>query len=52
MNDSARSGFHDTFDGTSPLRHNWYRVVGAEITADCQTGDSVLNFNSEVMNSE
>ncbi|XP_057204020.1 reelin isoform X1 [Triplophysa rosa] len=50
MNDSARSGFHDTFDGTSPLRHNWYRVVGAEITADCLTGDSVLNFNSEIMN--
>uniref|UniRef100_A0A671L3B4 Reelin n=1 Tax=Sinocyclocheilus anshuiensis TaxID=1608454 RepID=A0A671L3B4_9TELE len=49
MNDSARSGFFDTFDGTSPLRHNWYRVVGGEVTADCLSPDSVLNFNSEVM---
>ncbi len=52
MNDSARSGFFDTFDGTSPLRHNWYRVVGGEVTADCLSRDSVLNFNSEVMDSE
>uniref|UniRef100_A0A8C2J5L3 Reelin n=1 Tax=Cyprinus carpio TaxID=7962 RepID=A0A8C2J5L3_CYPCA len=49
MNDSARSGFFDTFDGTSPLRHNWYRVVGGEVTADCLSPDSVLNFNSEGM---
>uniref|UniRef100_A0A671T1H3 Reelin n=1 Tax=Sinocyclocheilus anshuiensis TaxID=1608454 RepID=A0A671T1H3_9TELE len=49
MNDSARSGFFDTFDGTSPFRHNWYRVVGGEVTADCLSPDSVLNFNSEVM---
>ncbi|XDV29817.1 hypothetical protein PO909_032854, partial [Leuciscus waleckii] len=49
MNDSARSGFFDTFDGTSPLRHNWYRVVGGEVTADCLSRDSVLNFNSELM---
>ncbi|XP_058607158.1 reelin isoform X3 [Onychostoma macrolepis] len=49
MNDSARSGFFDTFDGMSPLRHNWYRVVGGEVTADCLSRDSVLNFNSEVM---
>uniref|UniRef100_A0A671T1G1 Reelin n=1 Tax=Sinocyclocheilus anshuiensis TaxID=1608454 RepID=A0A671T1G1_9TELE len=47
MNDSARSGFFDTFDGTSPFRHNWYRVVGGEVTADCLSPDSVLNFNSE-----
>lgn len=52
MNDSARSGFFDTFDGTSPLRHNWYRVVGGEVTADCLSPDSVLNFNSESMDSE
>lgn len=52
MNDSARSGFFDTFDGTSPLRHNWYRVVGGEVTADCLSRDSVLNFNSELMDSE
>uniref|UniRef100_A0A3P9HC08 Reelin n=1 Tax=Oryzias latipes TaxID=8090 RepID=A0A3P9HC08_ORYLA len=33
MNDSSRTGFHDKFDGTTPLRHNWYRIQGGEVTS-------------------
>ncbi|XP_061108680.1 reelin [Conger conger] len=47
MNDSSRTGFHDKFDGTSPLRYNWYRVQGGEVTVDCLTLDTALTFNTE-----
>ncbi|XP_064807239.1 reelin-like isoform X2 [Oncorhynchus masou masou] len=47
MNDSSRTGFHDKFDGTSPLRHNWYRIQGGEITVDCLSLDTALSFNSD-----
>ncbi|XP_072551813.1 reelin-like isoform X2 [Salminus brasiliensis] len=47
MNDSSRSGFHDKFDGTSPLRHNWFRVVGGEVTVDCLSLDTALTFQSD-----
>uniref|UniRef100_A0A3Q2U7U2 Reelin n=1 Tax=Fundulus heteroclitus TaxID=8078 RepID=A0A3Q2U7U2_FUNHE len=47
MNDSSRTGFHDKFDGTTPLRHNWYRIQGGEITVDCLSLDPALTFNSE-----
>ncbi|KAK3548865.1 hypothetical protein QTP70_021277 [Hemibagrus guttatus] len=48
MNDSSRTGFHDKFDGTSPLRHNWFRVVGGELTVDCLSLDTALNFHSDL----
>uniref|UniRef100_A0A3P9PRW9 Reelin n=1 Tax=Poecilia reticulata TaxID=8081 RepID=A0A3P9PRW9_POERE len=47
MNDSSRTGFHDKFDGTTPLRHNWYRIQGGEVTVDCLSLDTALTFNSE-----
>ncbi|KAI1888402.1 hypothetical protein AGOR_G00184780 [Albula goreensis] len=47
MNDSSRTGFHDKFDGTSPLRYNWYRVQGGEVTVDCLSLDTALTFNTE-----
>ncbi|XP_048861285.1 reelin-like [Brienomyrus brachyistius] len=47
MNDSSRTGFRDSFDGSTPLRHNWARVQGGGVTADCQTLDTVLSFSSE-----
>uniref|UniRef100_A0A8B9J9J5 Reelin n=1 Tax=Astyanax mexicanus TaxID=7994 RepID=A0A8B9J9J5_ASTMX len=50
MNDSSRSGFHDKFDGTSPLRHNWFRVVGGEVTVDCLSLDTALTFQSDSSN--
>uniref|UniRef100_H3DF31 Reelin n=1 Tax=Tetraodon nigroviridis TaxID=99883 RepID=H3DF31_TETNG len=46
MNDSSRTGFQDKFDGTTPLRHNWYRVQGGEVTVDCLSLDTALTFNS------
>lgn len=52
MNDSSRTGFHDKFDGTTPLRHNWYRVQGGEVTVDCLSLDTALTFNSEAIDSE
>ncbi|XP_077424138.1 reelin isoform X2 [Vanacampus margaritifer] len=50
MNDSSRTGFHDKFDGTTPLRHNWYRIQGGEVTVDCLSLDMALTFNSEAIN--
>ncbi|KAG5845891.1 hypothetical protein ANANG_G00143990 [Anguilla anguilla] len=47
MNDSSRTGFHDKFDGTTPLRFNWYRVLGGEVTVDCLSLDTALTFNTE-----
>ncbi|TRY95474.1 hypothetical protein DNTS_000445 [Danionella cerebrum] len=47
MNDSSRSGFLDSFDGSTPLRVNWYRVEGGEVAEDCVTGDRVLSFSSD-----
>ncbi|XP_071271970.1 reelin-like [Salvelinus alpinus] len=47
MNDSSRTGFHDKFAGTSPLRHNWYRVQGGEVTVDCLSLDTALSFYSD-----
>lgn len=52
MNDSSRTGFHDKFDGMTPLRHNWYRIQGGEVTVDCLSLDTALNFNSEAIDSE
>lgn len=52
MNDSSRTGFHDKFDGTTPLRHNWYRIQGGEVTVDCLSLDTALTFNSEAIDSE
>lgn len=52
MNDSSRTGFHDKFDGTTPLRHNWYRVQGGEVTVDCLSLDTALTFNSEAIDSK
>ncbi|XP_023204313.1 reelin isoform X1 [Xiphophorus maculatus] len=49
MNDSSRTGFHDKFDGTTPLRHNWYRIQGGEVTVDCLSLDTALTFNSEAI---
>ncbi|KAI4895212.1 hypothetical protein NFI96_018500 [Prochilodus magdalenae] len=46
MNDSSRTGFHDKFDGTLPLRHNWFRVVGGEIMVHCLSLDTALTFQS------
>lgn len=48
INDSSRTGFHDKFDGTSPLRHNWFRVVGGEVTVDCLSLDTALIFHSDL----
>ncbi|XP_058243950.1 reelin isoform X2 [Hemibagrus wyckioides] len=48
MNDSSRTGFHEKFDGTSPLRHSWFRVVGGEVTVDCLSLDTALNFRSDL----
>uniref|UniRef100_A0AAR2JNE6 Reelin n=1 Tax=Pygocentrus nattereri TaxID=42514 RepID=A0AAR2JNE6_PYGNA len=47
MNDSSRTGFHDKFDGTSPLRHNWFRVVGGEVIVDCLSLDTALTFQTD-----
>uniref|UniRef100_A0A3B3ZR49 Reelin n=1 Tax=Periophthalmus magnuspinnatus TaxID=409849 RepID=A0A3B3ZR49_9GOBI len=44
--------FQDKFDGSSPLRHNWYRIQGGEVTIDCLSLDTVLTFNSEAIDSE
>lgn len=52
MNDSSRTGFHDKFDGSTPLRHNWYRIQGGEVTVDCLSLDTVLTFNSEAIDSK
>lgn len=52
MNDSSRTGFQDKFDGTTPLRHNWYRVQGGEVTVDCLSLDTALTFNSVAIDSE
>lgn len=52
MNDSSRTGFHDKFDGMTPLRHNWYRIQGGEVTVDCLSLDTALTFNSEAIDSE
>lgn len=52
MNDSSRTGFHDKFDGTTPLRHNWYRIQGGEVTVDCLSLDTALTFNSEAIDSK
>ncbi|TNN82027.1 Reelin [Liparis tanakae] len=52
MNDSSRTGFHDKFDSMTPLRHNWYRIQGGEVTVDCLSLDTALNFNSEAIDSE
>ncbi|KAM9390582.1 reelin-like, partial [Salvelinus alpinus] len=52
MNDSSRTGFHDKFAGTSPLRHNWYRVQGGEVTVDCLSLDTALSFYSDATDSE
>lgn len=52
MNDSSRTGFHDKFDGATPLRHNWYRIQGGEVTVDCLSLDTALTFNSEAIDSE
>lgn len=52
MNDSSRTGFHDKFDGSTPLRHNWYRIQGGEVTVDCLSLDTALTFNSEAIDSE
>ena len=52
MNDSSRTGFQDKFDGTTPLRHNWYRIQGGEVTVDCLSLDTALTFNSEAIDSE
>ncbi|XP_068578627.1 reelin-like isoform X1 [Cebidichthys violaceus] len=49
MNDSSRTGFHDKFDGMTPLRHNWYRIQGGEVTVDCLSLDTALTFNSEAI---
>uniref|UniRef100_A0A3Q3J4K3 Reelin n=1 Tax=Monopterus albus TaxID=43700 RepID=A0A3Q3J4K3_MONAL len=43
----SRTGFLDKFDGTTPLRHNWYRIQGGEVTVDCLSLDTALTFNSE-----
>ena len=51
MNDSSRTGFHDRFDGIAPLRHNWYRIQGGEVTVDCLSLDTALTFNSEAIDS-
>lgn len=52
MNDSSRTGFQDKFDGTTPLRHNWYRIQGGEVTVDCLSLDTALTFNSVAIDSE
>lgn len=52
MNDSSRTGFHEKFDGTSPLRHNWFRVVGGQVTVDCLSLDTALNFHSDLEDSK
>lgn len=52
MNDSSRTGFHDKFDGMTPLRHNWYRIQGGEVTVDCLSLDTALTFNSEAIDSK
>lgn len=52
MNDSSRTGFHDKFDGISPLRHNWFRVVGGEVTVDCLSLDTALIFHSDLEDSK
>lgn len=52
MNDSSRTGFHDKLDGMTPLRHNWYRIQGGEVTVDCLSLDTALTFNSEAIDSE
>ncbi|XP_026788519.2 reelin isoform X1 [Pangasianodon hypophthalmus] len=50
MNDSSRTGFHEKFDGTSPLRHNWFRIVGGLVTVDCLSLDTALIFHSDLEN--
>lgn len=52
MNDTSRTGFRDSFDGSTPLRHNWARVQGGGVTVDCQTLDTVLCLSSETSDSE
>lgn len=48
INDSSRTGFHEKFDGRSPLRHNWFRVVGGEVTVGCLSLDTALIFHSDI----
>lgn len=52
INDSSRNGFHEKFDGTSPLRHNWFRVLGGEVTVDCLSLDTALIFHSDLEDSK
>ncbi|XP_062860161.1 reelin [Trichomycterus rosablanca] len=48
MNESSRTGFHDKFDGLLPLRHNWFRIEGGEVTEDCLSLNTVLVFHSDL----
>lgn len=48
MNDSSLSDFQDTFDDSSDLQLNWYRIQGGNPDMYCLSKDTALVFNLNI----
>ncbi|XP_051890268.1 reelin isoform X1 [Pristis pectinata] len=48
MNDSSLADFQDTFDDSSDLQFNWYRIQGGNPDMYCLSKDTALVFNLNI----